>query len=231
MIGSANLDGSDPDYSFIAGPSRSMATDSGHLYWHDGGAIARANLDGTEVDTNFISDPGGAPNAVQSRFIATKFDGYVPQLAVDSKHIYWNGPAGVARANLDGTGVDLDFMPGTATQGGPVAANSSRVYWGSGWRYPLFTVGNARRHEHRGTAKLPVTVSGPGELVLGGHGLRSVSKTVASDETYQLAVKPKGRKKRKLERRGHVRVWTKVTLALPGTDPRARVTPVELIQR
>lgn len=81
-IGRANLDGSDPDFSFIADDAAWLAGDSQHLYWANadessffgaGNSIGRANVDGSGVDPTFISDPGGSVYGV----------------AVDSAHIYW----------------------------------------------------------------------------------------------------------------------------------------------
>jgi hypothetical protein len=72
-IGRANLDGSNPNQSFITGqpgvpvpPSLcGLAVDSAHLYWtveEDLGlvvpSIGRANLDGSAVNESFISMPG-----------------------------------------------------------------------------------------------------------------------------------------------------------------------------
>ena len=119
-IGRANLDGTgvnpapSPE-SVTPAMWPSMAL---HVYWnndHDG-AIGRANLDGTGVDKSFIAT--GYPSATG--------------LAVDGEHVYWVSSSAfrrrqrllalvsarapqsgaIGRANLDGTGVNDDFISG-----------------------------------------------------------------------------------------------------------------------
>ena len=106
-IGRANLDGTQPNPSFIpgAGATTAIAVDAQHIYWTTNNgttsAIARANLDGT-----------GTPNLT-----------FIPNLtnptgvAVDAEHIYWlaqNGTSGfaVGRANLDGLAPEPTFITG-----------------------------------------------------------------------------------------------------------------------
>ena len=139
-IGRSNLDGTGVDRSFIRGlvHPAAMAVDTthGYLYWvsanpcctsDPGGTIGRANLDGTGVDPDFISTRTYAGNA----------------MAVDDAHIYWvskvsdpspTNPFGqpntgtIGRANLDGTGVDPDFISGIGYPRG-VAVDGAHVYW------------------------------------------------------------------------------------------------------
>jgi virginiamycin B lyase len=76
-IGSANLDGTGVNQSFITGASFpvGLAVDGQHIYWANEGlaTIGVANLDGTGVNQSFIST--GASDLVG--------------LAVDGQHIYW----------------------------------------------------------------------------------------------------------------------------------------------
>jgi len=53
-------------------------------------------------------------------------------VAVDSGHIYWTNnnfgpPSTIGRANLDGTGVNQNFIMFVAGQG--VAVDSGHIYW------------------------------------------------------------------------------------------------------
>jgi hypothetical protein len=133
-IGRANLDGTGVNVHFIPVTNHpyGVAVDANHLYWINAApctstcpptTIARANLDGTEVDLNFIS--GGRRIRPLS-------------LAVDANHLYWgNGcspchlqhpSSAIARANLDGTGVDLRFIRGVDDPTG-VAVDANHVYW------------------------------------------------------------------------------------------------------
>ena len=139
-IGRADPDGTGVDRSFIRGlvhpEAIAVDTTHGYLYWVNanpcctsdpGGTIGRANLDGTGVDPDFISTRTYAGNA----------------MAVDDAHIYWvskvsdpspTDPFGqpntgtIGRANLDGTGVDPDFISGIGNPHG-VAVDGAHVYW------------------------------------------------------------------------------------------------------
>jgi len=112
-IGRANLDGNPAsvNQSFITGADHpeGVAVDAQHIYWanSNGGAIGRADLDGNSVDESFIT--GVAPVGV----------------AVDAGHVYWaNAGTGIARANLDGSGPELSFIPGTDGDPADVAVDS-----------------------------------------------------------------------------------------------------------
>jgi hypothetical protein len=137
----AKLDGTGIDAGFIAtGPGTNcVAVDGVHIYWSttatatSGGTIGRANLDGTAVQRAFIPD-AKAPCG----------------LAVDGGHIYWGDSAVVAqppggggpspstgaigRANLDGTGVNQDFIavPPSPTPPCGVVVDGANIYWGAG---------------------------------------------------------------------------------------------------
>ena len=101
-INRANLDGTAVTRGLItASEPFGVAVDGAHVYWANLGSyeIGRASLDGTNVDQSFIQGIVEGPSA----------------LAVDSAHIYWNGDAedsvaGIARANLDGTGANPYFI-------------------------------------------------------------------------------------------------------------------------
>ena len=104
----------------------------GYVYWANAdplgnGAIGRANLDGTgvaglfvRVDDHHVDSPCG--------------------VAVDGNHIYWvnnwstiigDHGASIGRANLDGSGVDENFIPLDAADNTPcgVAVDGAHVYW------------------------------------------------------------------------------------------------------
>jgi virginiamycin B lyase len=51
-------------------------------------------------------------------------------LATDGQHLYWanSSTSSIARANLDGTGVDLSFITGANSPVG-VAVDGQHVYW------------------------------------------------------------------------------------------------------
>jgi virginiamycin B lyase len=128
-IGRALPDGSGKNQSFLktGGQPAAVAVDGTHIYWAhrtgDDESIGRANIDGSGKNPNFIPFLS-APSHV----------------AVDGTHIYWSeasetcNPAftvcfgSVGRANLDGSGIDYEFInPMGASQG--VSVNATHVYF------------------------------------------------------------------------------------------------------
>jgi hypothetical protein len=82
-----------------------------------------------------------------------------------------------------------------------------------------FTIGKVKKNKKKGIATVAITVPHPGELTLGGGGLKpqrpigaraSAGRPVAAGTTT-LKIKPKGQKKKKLKRKGKVKVNVKVT--------------------
>ena len=88
-----------------------MAVDAEHIYWTApslaGGVVGRANLDGTGVERTFMT---GLLNRMTG-------------VAVDAEHLYWGQytivgsgrytfVGSIGRANLDGTGMDQEFLGG-----------------------------------------------------------------------------------------------------------------------
>ena len=128
-IGRANLDGTGVNQGFIgATDPHGMAVDGAHVYWAGASVIGRANLDGTGVNQSFIGTGFGgiSPGAFNPQ-----------QMAVDS-HVYWadsfrdqnNRLVGViARANLDGTGVNDSFIVVNDAASNGVAVDGAYVYW------------------------------------------------------------------------------------------------------
>jgi sugar lactone lactonase YvrE len=226
-VGRANLNGTGLEPHFIF-PSPTMLThgdvavDSAHIYSvyrEEFGpdateriVIGRANLDGSEQETFIELDST-----------------LVPELAIDPVHIFWANSQSIGRADLDGTGVDHNFVKGGHRAEG-VAVDSDHVYWTNA-RRPGLRIGKPEKQRRRGTATLPVKVFGPGEIELTGKGLRTVTETAESADKFRLAVKPKGAKERKLERRGSVRVTPEVTFTLTGADSRTKTEPLKLVER
>ena len=90
-----------------------------YLYWTNSndGSIGRALASGKGAKENFItlSAAGGAG------------------MTVDTNYIYWSGANGgsattIARANLDGTGINPTFITGARNPCG-VAVKSAYIYW------------------------------------------------------------------------------------------------------
>jgi virginiamycin B lyase len=140
-IARANLDGTDVEESFISHTNPNpcgVAVDDAHVYWatetgtpgvtSGTGTLARANLNGTGIDESFITGldfPSGG-------------------VAVDDSRLYWinsspdeigelyGGPNRIGRANLDGTGVEEDFITAAPSITG-VALDDTHIWlahWG-----------------------------------------------------------------------------------------------------
>ena len=225
-IGRANLDGTGVEESFITGCAagltacvsgvNGLAVDDTHIWWAASGRfdgeIARANLDGTGRET----------------VIGRGEDFFPYGVAVDDTHVYWGGgyspgsPGAIGRANLDGSRAKHRFITGTGRGvAGGVAVD----------QLP-FTFGKLKRNRKRGTAKLTVNVPGPGELELAKtRKVRGAETRALSEESVKLPVKPKGKAKKRLGRRGRAKVKAKVTFAPEEGEGGTQTKPLKLIKR
>ncbi len=146
-IARANLDASAVNREFVSPGSFAygIAVDDNYIYWADGNAVDRASIDGTRIEQEFIPVPvpANSPSAT------------LGAVEVDAGHVYWlNAAAGaspgsvqptIARANLDGTAIDVSFIaawsPTFAPQPTDVAVDAGHVYWTNG--EPTNTIGRA----------------------------------------------------------------------------------------
>jgi virginiamycin B lyase len=220
-IGRAKLDGTGIFGALIQGgtPS-SLAVDATHVYWGNGGGttIGRANLDGSGVNQSFIT-AASSPNGV----------------AVDGAHVYWANvyqvpgtqefPGTIGRANLDGTGANQSLITGANNPKG-VAVDA----------LPLppsndFSFGRVKKNKRKGTAKLPAEVPGPGSLTLTGKGIKKTSKDASAVGEVKLPVKSKGKKEKKLKRKGEAKVKPEVTFTPEGGTANTESKKVKLVKR
>ena len=105
-----------------------------------------------------------------------------------------------------------------------------------------FEISKVKKNKRKGTATLTVNVPGPGELSLGGTGVKpqraggaTISKAVEAAGPVKLKVKAKGSKKAKLLNTGKVKVKAQVTFKpsvgsadLPG-DPNTEPKKIKLV--
>jgi hypothetical protein len=91
----------------------------GALYWPTSYGLARANADGSEYKSQFIS-----PDLAGGEYHGCE------DVVVDTSHVYWSDPArdAIARAKLDGSGVEYDFLTGLANPCG-MAVDATSIYW------------------------------------------------------------------------------------------------------
>jgi hypothetical protein len=152
-IGRARLDGTGVKHSFVSGTGRGpcgVALDRTHIYWGEalggkigspdkGGAIGRANRDGSSVDARFIPTPAhhGCGVAISGSYVY--WTSWACKI-VPGRGCWWapSSPAGIVRANVDGTGVDDRFITGLAIPRSPafqtadpcgIAVAGEYIYW------------------------------------------------------------------------------------------------------
>ena len=96
------------------------------------------------------------------------------------------------------------------------------------------TVGTTTRHKKKGTATLHLTLPNPGELTASGNGVKATlagqavtSKPVGAGQA-QLLIKATGKKKRKLNETGKVKLNVGITYTPTGGDPSTQSVKVKL---
>jgi hypothetical protein len=102
-----------------------------------------------------------------------------------------------------------------------------------------FSLGEVGRNKRKGTATLTVEdVPNPGELVASGEGVKGasaagavVAKTVTAPGDVKLIIRAKGKKKRKLNETGKVKVMATITFTPTGGDPNAQSRKLKLKKR
>jgi hypothetical protein len=146
-------------------------------------------------------------------------------------------PFSIAAANLDGNpGIDLAVANSESDN---VSILLNNVAGGPGGNPSNdFTFGKVKLNKKKGTAKLPVTVPGPGTLDLAGGGLKpqrptaaragKAEKPVAAAGTVKLTIKPKGNKKKKLKKAGKAKVKAKVTFTPTGGSANTQTKKIKL---
>jgi alpha-tubulin suppressor-like RCC1 family protein len=94
-----------------------------------------------------------------------------------------------------------------------------------------FALGKPKPNQKEGTAKLPVTAPGPGELALAGKGIEPTKKSVRRAGTLKLAVSAAGRAKKTLARTGAVTVEAKVTFKPAVGTLASKTKNVKLVKK
>lgn len=199
-IGRVGLDGTPPpNGSFISlGTTTGIvptatAADSGHVYFLltyaavGSLAIFRTDLDGGDLDTiSQASATGGMAVRDGRLYLANTVEGTI------------------SRMNTDGTDPDFALITKAGNPNG-LAVDGLSTPAGD------LTVGKLTRNKRRGTAKLTVSVNGPGEVALAGDGLKPATAQAAGPGDVGLAVKATGSKRKKLKRKGKVKLAAELT--------------------
>ena len=100
-----------------------------------------------------------------------------------------------------------------------------------------FSLGRIARNKKRGTATLEATVPNPGDLTLGGKGVKSaqggtaVTSKAVGGGPVTVKIRAKGKKKRKLSQTGRVKLNVAITYTPLGGSPRTDSAKVKLRKR
>jgi hypothetical protein len=94
-----------------------------------------------------------------------------------------------------------------------------------------FRFGALKLDPGKGTATLAVALPGPGSVTLGGKGIAPASARAARATTVTLTLRPTGKAKRALRRRGKVKLAAEVTFTPSGGTPGAEVRKLTLRKR
>ena len=89
-----------------------------------------------------------------------------------------------------------------------------------------------KRNQRKGTGKLTVAVAGPGELELTETKKVSGAEELAAAEgAVKLPVEPKGKAKKKLNRKGKAKVTAEFTFTPTHGCPNTQSTKIKLVKR
>ena len=129
-LGRSNLDGSEPNSSFIGelmAPC-DVVVGEGHVFWVEEEGIGRANLDGSAPERPYLEFPA------RNRACA---------LATAGGYLYWGEEEFISRARLDGTEYVPAFIEALGRVNG-IAVDAGHVYWvDHPWSTEFATVGRA----------------------------------------------------------------------------------------
>ena len=88
-----------------------------------------------------------------------------------------------------------------------------------------------KKNKRKGTAKLTVNITGPGELELAGKGIKPASEQAPAAGTVKLSIKAKGNKQAKLNDKGKATVKPEVTYTPTGGTPSTEDKKIKLVKR
>ncbi len=224
-IGKATVGGRQIEKDFVAAPGDpcSVTVDDTYVYWADatGNRIGRATLAGAGGDPNFI-DPG--------KLVSCSVAAYGPFLYFGLSDAVF-GPTSIGRSALNGSNLQTNFI-GLTPYGAPTA---QIVVDSLGPASPLpansFKVGKLKRNPKKGTARLRITLPGPGTLVLIAKKVKKQIKTVAGPKTVWMPIRPKPALAKKLRRTHKALVSVKLRYTPTNGLSKKKVKRVRLVRR
>jgi hypothetical protein len=229
---------------FVLGEAQGAQSSSVNVFLYD----SAGSTPGTEIYRELAVPPIGAPNfslpltkapllAPGTYWVSVQIaDGHFPPTMVQRRWLWTartvqSGSHAVVRNPGGGFGGGMCVDWTTSCFFG---TDSDLLFFLDGTAAPYpppnqFKFGHLTRNKKKGTAKLTVVVPGPGTLKLTGMGLvkqrparraRVPGRAVAAAGRVKLLVKAKGRKRKKLNRTGRVKVKAKVTYKPSGGTAR-----------
>jgi len=95
-----------------------------------------------------------------------------------------------------------------------------------------FTFGKAKKNKKKGTAKLTVEVPCAGDLELAKtKKVKADDEVAEADGEEKLTVKPKGKARKRLNKKGKAKVKAEVTYTPEGGEPNTQTKRVKLVRR
>jgi hypothetical protein len=95
-----------------------------------------------------------------------------------------------------------------------------------------FTVGTAQRNKKKGTAIVPLTLPNPGDVTVSGNGVKgnvvASPATTAGPGLVNVVIKAKGKKKRKLNSTGKVKVQASIAFTPSGFSSKTQTLKLKL---
>jgi hypothetical protein len=170
--------------------------------------------------------------------VLNTFPTYIPVKAGDV--LGTNAVANGAACVFDAPGETRYFAAGNQTTGGQVTFTPQAL----GQRVnamaevlptSAFTVGGTALNKKKGTATLSLGLPGPGEVTVAGDGVREASAsgaiaaaTVNAAGTFDLTIKAKGQKRKRLRRAGKVKLEPLIAYTPTGGTTHRETTQVKL---
>jgi hypothetical protein len=195
-------------FEFFNSGNAPLTVTSIALAGRDAGQFA---LGGTGSCTGAALAPGA------SCLFSAAFNPSSPGVRQAGVEVFSNAASSPDAASLSGSGVGS----GAAAGGGGAAGGTAGVGISN-----AFTIGRPILNRRKGTARLPVTLPGPGTLSVTGSG--STTLPVAGPGTVKVRVRARGRKAQALNRHGRVALKLSVSFEPRGGLPRAQTVRLRL---
>jgi PKD domain-containing protein len=94
-----------------------------------------------------------------------------------------------------------------------------------------FSIGRLKLNRRKGTGRLTVAVPGPGKLVLSGRGVRKVERRAVGAGSVVLPVGTRGSARKRLRRRGELKLKLRVAFAPEGGSTAVRTKRAKLFEK